>query len=65
MDQTEEITAEFKIEEVKGEAEKLESSPQAPMEAVAQPAWLEWIPVAAGLVTLAVMVWVAYHHWLP
>lgn len=58
MDQTEEVTAEFKTEEIKQEAAVLptpvtqKSDPKA------------WIPVAIGLLTLALMAAIAFRFWL-
>ncbi len=60
MDQTEEVTAEFKTEDIQKEAEVLPTS-----EHVAKTHDIKsWIPVAVGLVTLAIMVVIAFRFWL-
>ena len=58
MDQTEEVTAEFKTEEIKQEAAEL-PTPVAPK---SDPK--AWIPVAVGLIALAITVAVAIRLWL-
>lgn len=58
MDQAEEVTAEFNTEEIKEEAAVLET----PVVKKSDPK--SWIPVAVGLVTLAIMATIAFRFWL-
>lgn len=64
----EETTAEFATEDVKKEAEVLESSQDdlSDIEFPSQKSVLgSWIPVVIGLVTLVGMVLYALKFWLP
>lgn len=60
MDQTEEITAEFKTEEIKQEAAVLDSPALVPQKIDLK----SWIPMIVGLVTLVVMTVIAFRFWL-
>ncbi|MEI6790643.1 MAG: hypothetical protein WCK42_05635 [Myxococcaceae bacterium] len=67
MDQKpdEEITAEFKTEEIKKEAEALpEPAAEAPAPEHQKIDFKSWIPVFVGLITLAGMVIYALRFWL-
>ncbi|MBH1988416.1 MAG: hypothetical protein I8H75_00650 [Myxococcaceae bacterium] len=65
MDPTEEITAEFIVEEVKQEAEKQGLLSQDRSQEASNSKRQGWVLLLAGLVTLAMVVWVLFHHWLP
>ncbi len=58
MDQAQEVTAEFKTEEIKQEAAVLET----PVAKTSDPK--SWIPFAVGLITLGIMVTIAFRFWL-
>lgn len=58
MDNATEVTAEFSTEEIKKEAAVLE------VPAVKKPDSKSWIPFAVGLITLAIMVAIAFRFWL-
>lgn len=62
MDQTEEVTAEFRTEEIKKEAEALPKPEPEPKYIKSD--GKSWIPVAMGLITLAVMATIAFRFWL-
>lgn len=64
MDQTEEITAEFKTEVVEQEAAAL-PEPEAPQDPKPVYDFKPWIPMLAGLITLGIMVTIAIKRWLP
>jgi hypothetical protein len=58
MDQVEDVTAEFKTEEIKQEAAILPTpiAPKFDLKA--------WIPAIVGLITLAIMATIAFRFWL-
>lgn len=62
MDQIEEVTAEFRTEEIKKEAEAL-PAPEPKPEPIKSD-HKSWIPVAIGLITLAIMATIAFRFWL-
>ncbi len=58
MDQVEDVTAEFKTEEIRQEAAVL------PMPTHKKSDPKSWIPLAIGLITMAVMTAIAFRFWL-
>lgn len=55
-----EVTAEFKTEEIEKEAAALSVPEHEPEQSDPK----SWIPVALGLITLAVMTLIAFRFWL-
>ena len=58
MNQIEEVTAEFKTEDIKQEAAELPTSVAPKSDPKT------WIPVVVGLITLAIMATIAFRFWL-